>query len=120
MERAVRRKPAEQHKRPGPASQYDPKRMPVTAKFMCQRGATMAELAEAFQVSSPGQHRAPSGSEEPSWCALLEHLVEARTPIAALGTADASIAVLLDDLPAPSLGYLAQAMQSGPIPTLGS
>jgi hypothetical protein len=54
MERAERRRRPEQaeHKRPGPPSQYDPKRMPVTAKFMCQRGATMGELAAAFQVST--------------------------------------------------------------------
>src|SRR5215469_15530449 len=39
---------------------------------------------------------------------ILEHLVEARTLIAALGTADTRVAVLLDHLPAPPLGDLAQ------------
>ena len=39
---------------------------------------------------------------------ILEHLVEAWTPVAALSTADTRVAVLLDHLPAPPLGDLAQ------------
>jgi hypothetical protein len=39
---------------------------------------------------------------------ILEHLGEARTPIAAFGTADTGIVILLDDVPAPVLGDLAQ------------
>ena len=39
---------------------------------------------------------------------ILEHLVEAWTPVAALGTADTCVAVLLDHLPAPPFGDLAQ------------
>jgi hypothetical protein len=35
-------------------------------------------------------------------------MVEAWTPVAALGTADTRVAVLLDHLPAPPLGDLAQ------------
>jgi transposase-like protein len=43
-----------QRKRPGPGQppKYNPETMPRVAKFMCQRGATMAELADAFNVSS--------------------------------------------------------------------
>ena len=39
---------------------------------------------------------------------ILEHLVEAWTPIAALGTTDASVVILLDHLPTSPLGDLAQ------------
>jgi transposase-like protein len=34
-----------------PQSLYNPEIMPRVAKFMCQRGATMAELAQAFKVT---------------------------------------------------------------------
>src|SRR5262249_14195220 len=39
---------------------------------------------------------------------ILEHLIEAWTPVAALSTADTRVAVLLDHLPAPPFGDLAQ------------
>jgi hypothetical protein len=42
---------------------------------------------------------------------ILEHLVEAGTPVAALGTADTRIVILLDDLPAPPFGDLASEHQ---------
>ena len=35
---------------------------------------------------------------------ILEHLVDARTLVAALGTADTGIVILLDYLPAPPVG----------------
>jgi transposase-like protein len=36
----------------GAPSKYDAKLMPQFARFMCQRGATMAELAEAFKIAN--------------------------------------------------------------------
>ena len=39
---------------------------------------------------------------------ILEHLVEARAPVTALGTADTGIVILRDDLPAPPFGDLPQ------------
>jgi transposase-like protein len=50
MERVQRRRPIT-----GPIGQptkYNPEWMPNVAKFMCQRGATMAELAAAFNVAN--------------------------------------------------------------------
>src|SRR5215471_8736853 len=55
---------------------------------------------------------AATGSLTRTICTLYDlpkkHLVEARTPIAALSTADTCVAVMLDHLPAPPLGDLAQ------------
>ena len=49
MERVERRK---LKKKSGPPTKYRPDWMPRVAKFLCARGATMSELAEAFNVSS--------------------------------------------------------------------
>src|SRR5262245_50257163 len=49
MERVERKV---KHNRIGAPTKYNAELMPRVAKFMCERGATMAELADAFQVSS--------------------------------------------------------------------
>src|SRR5262245_46497091 len=40
------------HNRIGAPIKYNAELMPQFAKFMCQRGATMAELAEAFKIAN--------------------------------------------------------------------
>jgi transposase-like protein len=50
MERLPRRKRKLHHF--GRPTQYDPELMPNQARFMCQRGAIMSELAQMFKVST--------------------------------------------------------------------
>jgi len=40
------------HNRIGAPTKYNAELMPQFAKFMCQRGATMAELAQAFNIAN--------------------------------------------------------------------
>lgn len=54
-------------------------------------------------VYSPGHH-----DIEFAVAGIFEHLIEARTLIAALAAANASIAIDLDNLPASTLGNLAK------------
>jgi transposase-like protein len=49
MERVERKV---KHNRVGAPTKYNAELMPRVAKFMCQRGATMAELADAFNVAN--------------------------------------------------------------------
>ena len=49
MERVERKA---NHNRAGAPTKYNAELMPQFAKFMCQRGATMAELAQAFNIAN--------------------------------------------------------------------
>jgi transposase-like protein len=49
MERVERKA---KHNRIGAPTKYNAELMPQFAKFMCQRGATMAELAQAFNIAN--------------------------------------------------------------------
>jgi hypothetical protein len=49
MERVERKA---KHNRIGAPTKYNAELMPQVAKFMCQRGATMAELAQAFNIAN--------------------------------------------------------------------
>jgi len=49
MERVERKA---KHNRIGAPTKYNGELMPQFAKFMCQRGATMAELAQAFNIAN--------------------------------------------------------------------
>jgi transposase-like protein len=43
---------AKQQFKSGPASEYDPKHYPRCAKFLAERGATQAEIADCFGIST--------------------------------------------------------------------